>query len=94
MSTQTDFTRDQELRHQAVRRLKKRRDFYAHLILYLLVNGFLVGIWAITSAGFFWPIFIIGAWGIGLLLNAWDVFARQNLTEDRIQREMHRLQQH
>jgi len=35
-----------------------RRDFYGHLLVYTLVNGFLVVIWAITnSGGFLWPIF-------------------------------------
>jgi 2TM domain len=33
------------LRDRAVKRLKKRRDFYTHLLTYMLVNGFLVGIW-------------------------------------------------
>ena len=41
-STQT------ELRDLAIRRLKKRRDFHGHLLFYLLVNTFLVVIWAAT----------------------------------------------
>ncbi len=92
MSGLEDTISEQELRHQAIRRLKKRRDFYAHLLCYVLVNGFLVGIWAVTGQGFFWPMFVLGAWGIGLLLNAWDVFGRQSIDEQRIRREMDRLQ--
>ncbi len=84
---------DQELRKQAVRRLKKRRDFYGHLIIYVLVNGFLVGIWALTGMpGFFWPGIVMGAWGIGLVANAWDAFGRQEINEQRIRREMNRIQ--
>lgn len=92
MTTHEDLTREQEaLRQRAVRQLKKRRDFYGHLVVYVLVNGFLVGVWALTTQGFFWPAFVMGAWGIGLLANAWDVFARRDIGEEQIQREMKRL---
>ena len=47
-------TRAQAPRDRAVQQLKKRRDFHAHLLVYVLVNGFVVLIWALTgSAGFF-----------------------------------------
>ena len=55
------------------------------------VNGFVVLIWALTgSAGFFWPVFPIAAWGIGLVMNAWDVYWRREITEQDIQHEMER----
>ena len=74
-----------------MQRLKKRRDFHAHLLVYLLVNGFVVLIWALTgSAGFFWPVFLIAAWGIGLVMNAWDVYWRREITEQDVQHEMER----
>jgi hypothetical protein len=83
-------TREQAPRDRAVQRLKKRRDFRAHLLVYVLVNGFLVVIWAITGSGFFWPVFPIAAWGIGLVLNAWDVYWRHEITEQDIEHEMER----
>ncbi len=92
MSDLEDTVSGQELRARAVKRLRKRRDFYGHLVIYILVNGFLIGIWAITGQGFFWPAFVLGAWGIVLLANAWDVFGRQDIDERRIRREMDRLQ--
>ena len=56
-----------------MRQLKKRRDFYGHLLLCVLVNALLVVIWAITDLhGFFWPVFPIVGWGIFVLMNAWD----------------------
>lgn len=33
---------------------------------YVLVNGLLVGTWALTGHHFFWPFFPIAGWGIGL----------------------------
>ena len=35
-------TREQAPRDKAVQQLKKRRDFYGHLLIYTLVNAFLV----------------------------------------------------
>ena len=32
-----------------------------------------------------------GAWAIGLILNAWDVYLRAPITEAEVQREMDRL---
>ena len=83
-------TREQAPRDKAVQRLKKRRDFRAHLLVYVLVNGFVVLIWAITGSGFFWPVFPMAAWGIGLVLNAWDVYWRREITGQDIQHEMER----
>jgi len=82
---------DDALRADAVTRLKKKRDFATHALIYLLVNSFLVVIWAVTSGDFFWPIFPIAGWGIGLAANAWDVYGRRPISEDEIRREMDRL---
>lgn len=84
-STQTS------LREQAIRRLKKKQDFRTHVFMYVAVNAFLVVIWAVTSEGFFWPIFPILGWGIGLAANAWDVYGSKPPTEEEIRREEERL---
>jgi uncharacterized ion transporter superfamily protein YfcC len=83
---------DQELREQAIRQLRKKRDFRTHLFIYVLVNAMLVVIWAVTGAGFFWPAFVIWGWGIGVAAHAWDVYARKPITEEEIRRETERLQ--
>jgi fatty acid desaturase len=84
-------TREQAPRDKAVERLKKRRDFRGHLLVYVLVNAFLVGIWAVTGLhGFFWPVFPMAGWGIGVVMNAWDVYWRPEITEEDIQNEIER----
>jgi hypothetical protein len=84
-------TREQTARDQAVTQLKKRRDFHTHLLVYVLVNAFLVVIWAVTGVhGYFWPIFPIAGWGIGVVMNAWDVYWRHPITEADIQHEIKR----
>jgi 2TM domain len=86
-------TRDEVLRERAIKRLKKRRDFAGHLLIYFLVNAFLVVIWAMTNIhGFFWPVFPIVGWGIGVFMNAWDVFHDEDFDEERIHREIERIQ--
>jgi hypothetical protein len=83
---------EQDLREQALQRLKRKRDFKSHVFIYVAVNAMLVVIWAITSGGgLFWPIFPILGWGIGVAANAWDVYGRRPITEDEIRRETDRL---
>ena len=79
-----------DLREQAVKRLKDKRDFKAHLLAYVLVNTMLVAVWAMTGVGFFWPLFPLMGWGIGLAFHAWDVYGRPP-TEERIRHEMELL---
>jgi hypothetical protein len=79
------------LREQAITRLKKKRDFTTHLVIYVLVNSMLVGIWAVTGGDFFWPIFPILGWGIGVGANAWDVYGRKPISEGEIEQEISRL---
>lgn len=86
-----DDTYSQATRDSAVRQLKKQRDFRGHLLVYVLVNSLLVVIWAVTNVhGFFWPVFPIAGWGIGVVMNAWDVYWRRDITEDDIQHEIDR----
>ena len=84
-------TREQMPRDRAMQQLKKRRDFRGHLLIYVLVNAFLVVIWTITNPhAFFWPVFIIGGWGIAVVMNAWDVYWRREITEEDIRHEIKR----
>jgi hypothetical protein len=82
---------EEELRELAIRRLKKRKDFVAHLVSYVIINAFLIGIWYfVAGRGYFWPGWVLLGWGIGLALNAWDVYGRREISEAEIRREMDR----
>jgi hypothetical protein len=93
MSTVTTNTpaAGDDLREVAVERIKKRQDFRAHLLVYTLVIALLWTIWALTGAAFPWPLIVMGAWGIGLVMNAYDVYGREPIREEEIQREIDRL---
>jgi hypothetical protein len=79
------------LRERAILRIKKKRDFAAHLLAYVLVNAFLVVLWFATGHGFFWPVFPLLGWGIGLVFHGLDVY-RGEPSEAEIDQEMARLQ--
>ena len=83
---------DTELRAWAVRRLKKRRDLAGQVLIYMLVNGFIVLVWAITDgSGFFWPIFPMALWGIGLVMSAWDTRHNDPFSDHEIESEIERI---
>jgi hypothetical protein len=81
---------DLDVRQKAIERLRKKRDLGAHVLAYLCVNGCLVAIWAVTGAGFFWPVFPLFGWGIGLVFHTWDVY-RGEPSEEQIGREITRM---
>lgn len=83
---------EEELRREAVAAVKRRREFQNHLASYACVNAVLVAIWALTGAGFFWPIFPMLGWGIGLAAHAWNTYRPSDqISEEDIQRELRRL---
>ena len=81
---------EEELREAAIQQLKKRREFGRHVVSYVVVNAMLILIWFFTGGGYFWPGWVLGGWGIGLALNAWDVYGRRPISEDDIRREIDR----
>lgn len=85
------MTTTDDPRQGAIRRLNAKREFRVHLGIFILVNGMLVTIWALAGAGFFWPIWPIGGWGIGLASHAFSVYGHRSFTEDEIRSEMQRL---
>lgn len=45
--------------------------FSAHAAVYVLVNIFLLFIWAVTGMGYFWPMWVFVPWGFALGVHAW-----------------------
>ncbi|WP_207555717.1 2TM domain-containing protein [Intrasporangium flavum] len=80
-----------DLRVRALQRLRKKADFRVHLLIYCLVNGMIVIVWAMTTSGFFWPIFPIAGWGIGLVANAYEAYVKEEPTEAQVAAEVERL---
>jgi hypothetical protein len=77
-------------REAAIDRLKAKRAFQANVVSFLVITAFLIGIWAVAGAGFFWPVFVILGWGFGLVMHGWQVYGNHGITEDDVRREMER----
>ncbi|MCJ7515065.1 MAG: 2TM domain-containing protein [Dehalococcoidia bacterium] len=74
---------DDEIRELAARRVRRRRGFYSHLVAYILVNLMLVAIWYFTGRSYFWPVWVMLFWGIGLVFNGVAVFAKGDIGSER-----------
>jgi adenylate cyclase len=75
--------------HQAaIERIEAKRAFWRHATIYVAVNLLLIAIWAITSRGYFWPIWSMLGWGVGLGANYRKVFLTRPISDDEIRREL------
>jgi hypothetical protein len=84
-----DTMDDQERRDAAIKRIKDKRDLKTHAVSYVVVNLFLIGVWAVSGRGYFWPGWVMAGWGIGLVLHGWQTYRGERpITEEDIQREM------
>lgn len=62
-----------------------------HLLIYCLVNAVVLVVWAMTSHGFFWPVFVLAGWGIGLVANFYEAYVRDDPSEVQVAAEIERL---
>jgi 2TM domain len=84
------MTDQNDKREAAIKRVKAKRGFRIHLAIYLVVNALLVVVWALSGAGYFWPILVMLGWGIGLVFHGWSAYLKKPISENEIRREMER----
>lgn len=86
---------EEELRHAAIGSLKKKRDFRGHFFAYVVVNVGLWTLWIVAGVldgwEFPWPAFPMVFWGLFVMAHARDVFWRDPLREELVQREIEQL---
>jgi hypothetical protein len=83
------MTDESDRRARAVRRLQAKRAFTIHLAVYLMVNAFLVLVWAVTDRGYFWPIWPMAGWGVAVAIQGFTTYvALRPLSDEAIEREM------
>jgi 2TM domain len=58
-----------EMKKQHISNSQKRREFKSHLMSFIVINGFLILLNLFTSPSYFWAIYPILGWGLGLLLH-------------------------
>ena len=76
-------------RVEARKRVEKRRGLQGAMVAYVVINAFLVGVWALTGGGYFWPAWILAGWGVGMVLGFWDYW-RGPVTEADVDEELRR----
>lgn len=64
----------------ARRRAEARYAFRWNFGFYIGVNILLLGIWYYVGHGFFWPVFVIGGWGIGVVANYYVAYVQSDQT--------------
>jgi hypothetical protein len=68
--------------------------FRSHLFAYVLVNAGLVAINLVTSPGYFWAIWPIVGWGLGLMAHGMAVYQFTGDTRERaVEAELRRLRE-
>ena len=77
-----------EEREWARKRIERKRKLRGDLVGYVVVNSFLVIAWAITGAGYFWPGWVLGGWGMLLLLDLLSFYYGKPLTEADVDQEL------
>lgn len=70
----TELPCDEKREKEAFDHVRGLRGFYLHCFRYVLVNLVLAAINLIQSPGRWWVLWVMGGWGIGLLLHAFRVF--------------------
>ena len=75
---------------EARRRLEKQRKFGGDVVAYTVINAFLIVVWAVTGFGYFWPGWVLGGWGVLLVLDGWNAFYRRPVTEADVEEELRR----
>ncbi len=73
------MVQDEAAYREARRHVKNLRHFYWHLVVYIIVNAMLVIINLIVSPHTLWFYWITIFWGIGVVMNAVQVFSHDKV---------------
>ena len=79
----------QELYEHARNRVKTRKKFYSHVITWVVLSVFFI-LLNLATTDYFWAIFPILAWGIGVAFHGIQVFTNE-WEDTEIDREYERL---
>jgi hypothetical protein len=75
-------------RERARKQVERKRRFWGGIVFYVVLNLFLIGAWAVTGFGYFWPGWVLAGCAVLAVLDAWNVYFRRPITEEDIDREL------
>ena len=91
---------EEEMQKIARQRVEAKKGFFIHLLMYVVINAFLVFIWWMTTGGdgYPWFLWVLGGWGIGVIANAIAVFVGPKHGSEwesrEMEKEMERMRKH
>ena len=84
---------NQEAYKKAKEKAEAKIGFFIHLAVYVVVNIFLIILNVTIAKGYFWAIWPLMGWGIGVFFHGMGVFVfskKSSLKERMIEKEMSR----
>lgn len=76
----------EKIRERVEERFKERTEFFMHLVIYVIINAMLWGIYIFSGGGWPWPIVPMLGWGAGLFAHGVEVFAGSSFWIERRER--------
>lgn len=73
---------------QTATQIQRWRDFGSHAFAYVTVNIVFIVLWAIRGNGFFWPMYPLLGWGLGLSAQHFNVVIRGQITDEDVRRRL------
>lgn len=66
-------------RRAAKEHVRQLREFYSHVVAYIIINAFLIAINLLTTPDTLWFYWVSLAWGLGLAFHAYDTFFKERV---------------
>ena len=74
---------EEQIYEEAKKRVKAMRDFWGNLIFYAVVNIICFLVWVLGDRGYPWFLWVLGPWGVLVILHYLRVFVLAGKSEKR-----------
>ena len=83
---------EEQIYEEARKRVKSKRGFWSNLIFYAVVNIICFFVWALGGGGYPWFLWVLGPWGVLVILHYLRVFVFAGKSErSAIEKEVERI---
>ena len=74
---------DEQIYEEAKKRVKSKRDFWGNFGVYTVVNIICFLVWVLGDRGYPWFLWVLGPWGVLVILHYLRVFVFAGKSEKR-----------
>lgn len=89
-STNERASIEEAIRQKAASRVRKKLGLYWHAAVFVIANGAMAAINLTHSPGYYWFVWPLAGWGVGLVMHAFATFQGTGMTEAMIEAEVKR----